>query len=133
MGPARLPSGLGRKKKLFALREGGEKGSVVLQASSCQSSGAENKTLFSLGPRALCQAAPLIGSFPAPLAPGGVAVRTAQGSLRRSPEWVPPGGPPEPAPEEKEHGPCIQRALQSPPSSLLLQPTGSPDFGDGAC
>lgn len=86
-GPARRPSGLGRKRKLFCSyreereRQHGRAGQLLPVFR-----GRRTKPFFSPDPRTLCQAKPLVGSFPALLAPGGVVIRAAQSPLRRGPE-----------------------------------------------
>lgn len=77
-GPAVQPSGLGRKRTHFYSyreqreRQHGQTGQLLPVFRR------QNKTLFSPGPGTFCQAGPLVGPFPALLAPGGVAIRAAQ-------------------------------------------------------
>ena len=90
--PAELPSGLGRKRKLFFFfscsyrqqreRQHGPRTGQLLPAFR----GRRTKPFFPPGPGTFCQAKPLAGFFPALLAPGGVSIRASPGPLRESPE-----------------------------------------------
>lgn len=85
--PLGCDQGLAGRENTFALRERIKRKAVWPgRPTSARLRGAENKTPLSPGLRALCQARPLVDSFPARLALGHVVIRAAQSPLRRGPE-----------------------------------------------